>query len=66
VLASAVALSLIFSGFTLLISAFIVFLLLRYAMELRLKGTTGDTAGAMVEILETTILITAVIIKETT
>ena len=62
VLASTVALSLIFSGFTLLISTFIVFLLLRYAMELRLNGTTGDTAGAMVEILETTILITAVII----
>lgn len=62
VLTSSVALSLIFSGFTLLISAFIVFLLLRYAMELRLNGTTGDTAGAMVEILETTILITAVII----
>lgn len=62
VLVSTVLLSLIFSGFTLLISAFIVFLLLRYAMELRLNGTTGDTAGAMVEILETTILITAVII----
>lgn len=62
VLASTVVLSLMFSGFTLLISAFIVFLILRYAMELRLNGTTGDTAGAMVEILETTILITAVII----
>jgi adenosylcobinamide-GDP ribazoletransferase len=62
ILASTVVLSLIFSGFTLLLSGFIVFLILRYAMELRLNGTTGDTAGAMVEILETTILITAVII----
>lgn len=61
-LASIALLSIIFSGFTLLISAFSVFLILRYWMEQRLNGTTGDTAGAMVEILETTILITAVII----
>lgn len=54
-------LSFIFSGLTLLLSAFIVFLILRYVMELRLNGATGDTAGAMVEILETTILITAVL-----
>tara|TARA_R110002049_G_scaffold33854_6_gene111149 strand:+ start:1492 stop:2229 length:738 start_codon:yes stop_codon:yes gene_type:complete len=61
-LAGIALLSVIFSGLTLLISAFIVFLILRYVMTLRLNGTTGDTAGAMVEILETTILITAVII----
>lgn len=54
-------LSLIFSGLILLISAFIIFLILRYIMTLRLNGTTGDTAGAMVEILETSILIIAVI-----
>jgi adenosylcobinamide-GDP ribazoletransferase len=61
-LSGIVILSLIFSGLTLLISALIVFLILRYVMTLRLNGTTGDTAGAMVEILETSILITAVII----
>lgn len=60
-LAGIALLSIFFSGFTLLLSAFIVFLILRYAMEARLNGTTGDTAGAMVELLETTILITAVI-----
>ncbi|MDH5358162.1 MAG: adenosylcobinamide-GDP ribazoletransferase [Gammaproteobacteria bacterium] len=39
-----------------------LFLLLRYWMQQRLGGTTGDTAGAMVEILETAVLMTAVII----
>jgi adenosylcobinamide-GDP ribazoletransferase len=61
-LAGITLLSVIFSGFILLISALLVFLILRYCMQQRLNGTTGDTAGAMVEILETTILITAVII----
>lgn len=55
-------LTIIFSGLTLLISSLIVFFILRYCMRQRLNGTTGDTAGAMVEILETIILITAVII----
>lgn len=58
----AVALISIFaSGFWLLLVGFSLFLLLRYGMLQRLDGTTGDTAGAMVEILETGILITAVI-----
>lgn len=61
-LAGIALLSVIFSGITLLICALIVFLILRYCMQQRLNGTTGDTAGAMVEILETTILITAVLI----
>jgi len=61
-LAGTALLSVIFSGLTLLICALIVFLILRYFMQQRLNGTTGDTAGAMVEILETTILITAVLI----
>lgn len=39
-------------GFTPLLLGLIVFLLLRYAMEHRLDGFTGDTAGAMVELLE--------------
>lgn len=61
-LAGIALLSVIFSGITLLICTLIVFLILRYCMQQRLNGTTGDTAGAMVEILETTILITAVLI----
>lgn len=35
----------------------LVFLLLRYLMERRLGGFTGDTAGAMIELLETTVLL---------
>jgi len=46
----------------LLIAVIGVFLLLRYAMLQRLGGTTGDTAGAMVELTETVTLITAVVI----
>lgn len=61
-LAAIALISVIFSEFTLLISALFVFLILRYFIQQRLNGTTGDTAGAMVEILETTTLITAVII----
>jgi len=44
------------------ISFLVVFLLLRYCMLKRLNGTTGDTAGALVELLETTTLITLVIL----
>ena len=43
-------------GFTPLLLGLIVFLLLRYAMEHRLDGFTGDTAGAMVELLEISFL----------
>lgn len=60
VLAVAV-LSVLLGGLWLILLAFAVFLLLRYAMQQRLDGTTGDTAGAMVELLETCILIAAVI-----
>lgn len=60
VLAVAV-LSILLGGLWWLLIAFAVFLLLRYAMQQRLGGTTGDTAGAMVELLETCILIAAVI-----
>jgi adenosylcobinamide-GDP ribazoletransferase len=55
-------LTLLLSGFALFTCILILFLLLRYVMEQRLGGTTGDTAGAMVELLETAVLITAVII----
>lgn len=50
------------SGLGLLVFGFGLFLVLRYWMLQRLGGTTGDTAGAMVELLETGILITAVIL----
>ena len=43
-------------GFTPLLLGLIVFLLLGYAMEHRLDGFTGDTAGAMVELLEISFL----------
>lgn len=61
-LASVAIVSLIFSDWTMLVSGFLVFLVLRYWMQQRLNGTTGDTAGAMVELLETCLLISAVII----
>jgi adenosylcobinamide-GDP ribazoletransferase len=57
-------LSILLGGLWLLLLAFVLFLLLRYAMQQRLNGTTGDTAGAMVELLETGILIAAVIFRE--
>lgn len=44
-------------GLYALLFALAVFLLLRYMMERRLNGFTGDTAGAMVELLETVLLI---------
>jgi len=56
-----VILSIFLGGMWLLLLVFAVFLLLRYAMQQRLDGTTGDTAGAMVEMLETCALIAAVI-----
>ena len=37
-----------------------IFLSLRYLMEKRLGGFTGDTAGALLELLEVTILLTVV------
>ncbi len=45
------------SGLILLFSALIGFLLLRQWMLKRINGTTGDTAGAMVEILEMILLV---------
>ncbi|WP_430009052.1 adenosylcobinamide-GDP ribazoletransferase [Methylophaga lonarensis] len=44
-------------GLLALLFTLVVFLLLRYLMERRLNGFTGDTAGAMVELLETALLI---------
>lgn len=47
--------------FWLLLITVVMFLLLRSLMLQRIGGTTGDTAGAMVEIAETAILLAAVI-----
>ncbi|MDP2225249.1 adenosylcobinamide-GDP ribazoletransferase [Nitrosomonas sp.] len=43
------------------LTAVVTFLLLRHLMAHRIAGTTGDTAGALVEITETTVLLTSVI-----
>lgn len=50
----------------LALTAIITFLLLRNMMFHRLGGTTGDTAGALVEITETTVLSVSVIALNTT
>jgi len=42
----------------LFITLALAFLLLRYLMQQRLGGTTGDTAGALVEVIETVALLT--------
>jgi adenosylcobinamide-GDP ribazoletransferase len=47
--------------FLVLITAILTFLLLRHLMLERIQGTTGDTAGALVEIAETAMLITSMI-----
>lgn len=43
------------------LTVMIIFLFLRYLMLHRIGGTTGDTAGALVEMAETTVLLTSVI-----
>ena len=54
----AVAVFALFSiGLFALLFGLVVFLLLRYLMERRLSGFTGDTAGAMVELIEAALLI---------
>ena len=44
-------------GFLAGISAALMFLLLRAMMRRRIQGTTGDTAGAMVELVEMAVLV---------
>lgn len=46
-------------GLIILIVVSIVFIMLRGLMQKRLGGTTGDTAGAVVELTELTVLLTA-------
>jgi adenosylcobinamide-GDP ribazoletransferase len=50
-------LALLSIGLFALLFGLLFFLLLRYLMERRLNGFTGDTAGAMVELLEAALLI---------
>jgi adenosylcobinamide-GDP ribazoletransferase len=44
-------------GFSLVFLSLLVFILLRYQMKKHLQGCTGDTIGAMVEIIEMSTLI---------
>jgi len=45
-------------GFWLILGSGICFFVLRMLMQKRLQGTTGDTAGAMVEVVELGVLMT--------
>ncbi len=49
-------------GLWLLASAAATFTVLRALMLRRLGGTTGDTAGAMVELVEASVLVTAALV----
>ena len=51
------SLALLVQGFAALLAALAMFWLLRWLMLQRLGGTTGDTAGAMIEIIETAALL---------
>lgn len=53
----ATAVLVILAGIGVMLVTLVAFLLLRYLMERRLGGFTGDTAGAMIELLETTVLL---------
>jgi len=44
-----------------LVATAVMFLILRSSMLRRIQGTTGDTAGAMVELIETAVLVTVAI-----
>lgn len=58
-LLSAVTLMIATASLWLLLTLGLLFLIVRRAMMRRLAGTTGDTAGALVEIAETGMLVTA-------
>ncbi len=49
------------AGFWLFVALFLMFFVLRLLMLQRIGGTTGDTAGALVEITEAVVLIAAVL-----
>ena len=61
---STIALIPLFTGtgyLELIITAITSFLIVRYAMLQRIGGMTGDTAGALIEVTETTMLLSAVV-----
>lgn len=63
VLASALAVAALGeTGAVSLVVAAAAFVVLRAMMRRRIHGTTGDTAGAMVEIIETAVLVTVAIV----
>ncbi|SDY52059.1 adenosylcobinamide-GDP ribazoletransferase [Nitrosomonas sp. Nm33] len=51
-----------FHYFWLILTSILVFLVLRLMMMQRIHGTTGDTAGALIEIAETSVLLAAVLL----
>ena len=51
------------SGLWLMVAAIVTFVGLRAMMVTRIGGTTGDTAGALIELSETAMLVTAVFIQ---
>lgn len=50
-----------FDYFWLVMTAILIFILLRTMMMQRIQGTTGDTAGALIEVAETGVLLAAVV-----
>ncbi|MDT8451651.1 MAG: adenosylcobinamide-GDP ribazoletransferase [Gammaproteobacteria bacterium] len=50
------------AGFWLLLTTAGILFILRWLMQQRLGGTTGDTAGALVEITEAAVLVTAALV----
>ncbi len=55
-------LGLALTGWAMVLTA-VVFVALRRVMCNRLGGTTGDTAGALLELLELTVLLGLVVIR---
>jgi adenosylcobinamide-GDP ribazoletransferase len=47
--------------FWLLVTTILTFLVLRFMMMQRIHGMTGDTAGALIEMTETSVLLAAVL-----
>ncbi len=66
IIAATVAALVVISGITtiwLIMTTALVFFLMRRMMRRRIGGCTGDTAGALVEVTETAVLLTAVILS---